>query len=57
MSERFVLLYDVGDRRAWLVNGASALLHLVIASLKYELSTPIGYKFLSKVEDLKMVGE
>lgn len=56
MSEKFVLLYDVADRRAWLVNGASALLHLVIATLKYEELTPIGKKFLNKVEDLKTVG-
>ncbi|KAJ6001660.1 hypothetical protein N7522_006887 [Penicillium canescens] len=56
MSEKFVLFYDVVDRRAWLVNGATALLHLVIASLKYEQSTPIGQKFLSKVEDLRKVG-
>jgi hypothetical protein len=55
VSGKFVLLYDVDDRRAWLINGASALLHLVIASLKFEQSTPIGKKFLSKIEDLKMV--
>lgn len=57
LSTRFVLFYDVGDRRAWLVNGANALLHLVIASLKYEQSTAIGSKFISKVEDLKTTGE
>jgi hypothetical protein len=38
------------------VNGASALLHLVIASLKYEKSTPIGYKFLSDIDDLRKIG-
>ncbi|KAK7531942.1 uncharacterized protein J3D65DRAFT_559080 [Phyllosticta citribraziliensis] len=56
-SKKYVLLYDVDDRRGWLVNGTSALLHLVIASWKYELSTAIGDRFLSKIEDLKMVGE
>ncbi|KAL1381596.1 hypothetical protein HDK64DRAFT_321344, partial [Phyllosticta capitalensis] len=55
-SKKFVLLYDIGDRRGWLVNGASALLHLVISSWKYELSTAIGDRFLSKVEDLKLTG-
>jgi hypothetical protein len=30
---KFVVLYDSEDRRAWLVDGASALLHLVRASL------------------------
>ncbi|KAK8202302.1 hypothetical protein IWZ01DRAFT_486994 [Phyllosticta capitalensis] len=56
MSKKYVLLYDVGDNRGWLVNGASALLHLVIASWKYELSSPIKSRFLSKVEDLRLVG-
>ncbi|UNI20829.1 hypothetical protein JDV02_006880 [Purpureocillium takamizusanense] len=36
ISKKFVVLYDVRDRRAWLVDGASALLHLVRASLKHD---------------------
>ncbi|KAE8381785.1 hypothetical protein BDV26DRAFT_255120 [Aspergillus bertholletiae] len=56
ISKKFVLLYDVEERRAWLVNGATALLQLVIASLKYEKSSPIGYKFLSELECLRNVG-
>jgi nucleoside phosphorylase len=32
-SQKFVMLWDVGEKRGWLVNGASALLHLVRASL------------------------
>ncbi|KAK8159113.1 hypothetical protein BKA80DRAFT_206470, partial [Phyllosticta citrichinensis] len=35
-SNKYVLLYDVGDKRGWLLNGASALLHLVIAAWEYE---------------------
>jgi hypothetical protein len=35
MSKKSVVLYDVGDRRAWMVDGVSALLHLVRASLKH----------------------
>jgi hypothetical protein len=34
VSRQHVVLFDVGDRRAWLVNGRSALLHLVRASLE-----------------------
>jgi hypothetical protein len=34
MSKRFVLLYDVNDRRAWLVDGASTILHILRASIK-----------------------
>lgn len=36
ISKKFVVLYDVDDRRAWLVDGATALLHLVRASLKHD---------------------
>jgi hypothetical protein len=35
ISSKYVNLWDVGDKRGWLVNGASALLHLVRASLKH----------------------
>jgi hypothetical protein len=36
IAKKYVVLYDVLDRRAWLVDGTSALLHLVRASLKYD---------------------
>lgn len=35
VANQHVLLFDVNDRRAWLVDGASALLHLVRSSIKY----------------------
>ncbi|KAI1339312.1 hypothetical protein F5Y15DRAFT_424022 [Xylariaceae sp. FL0016] len=35
ISENFVVLYDVTDKQGWLVDGASALLHLVRASLEH----------------------
>ncbi|KAI1284129.1 hypothetical protein F5Y07DRAFT_394061 [Xylaria sp. FL0933] len=38
ISKKFVVLYDYYDRRAWLLDGASALLHLVRASLWHELN-------------------
>lgn len=34
IAKKYVTLYDVADRRAWLVDGASTLLHLVRASLR-----------------------
>ncbi|KAL8407811.1 hypothetical protein RB594_006580 [Gaeumannomyces avenae] len=43
-EEQFVVLFDVEDRRAWLVDGLSALLHLVCASV--ELDRSKGLKVL-----------
>ncbi|CAN9272114.1 unnamed protein product [Alternaria sp. RS040] len=40
LSEQFVNFYDVTDRRAWLVDGASALLHLVRISLQFDETNP-----------------
>ncbi|PYH44753.1 uncharacterized protein BP01DRAFT_392394 [Aspergillus saccharolyticus JOP 1030-1] len=34
LSQHYVVLWDVGDQRGWLVNGPSALLHLVRASIR-----------------------
>lgn len=36
ISQMFLVLWDVQAKRGWLVNGASALLHLVRASLKQD---------------------
>lgn len=36
ISKKFVVFYDLRDRRAWLLDGASALLHLVRASLRHD---------------------
>lgn len=55
-SSKFVVLYDVNDRRAWLVNGASALLHLVRASLEDDLRSVIGSKILFRSEQLQEAG-
>ncbi|KAF7555660.1 hypothetical protein G7Z17_g1968 [Cylindrodendrum hubeiense] len=38
-EETWVVLYDVKDSRGWLVDGASALLHLLRLSLKFEQSS------------------
>jgi hypothetical protein len=36
ISKKSVVLYDVLDRRAWMVDGVTALLHLVRASLHHD---------------------
>lgn len=36
IAKKFAVVYDLQDRRAWLVDGASALLHLVRASLRHD---------------------
>ncbi|CAG8189942.1 unnamed protein product [Penicillium salamii] len=36
IGKKSVLLWDEGDKRGWLVNGASALLHLVLVSLELD---------------------
>src|SRR5580700_10714662 len=43
-----VVLYDVGDRRGWLVDGASALLHLTRTQLAL---SPYSDSDLFKIED------
>jgi hypothetical protein len=53
ISSKFVIFYDVGDRRAWLINGASALLHLVRASLEDDRKSKIGSKLLFQLDKLK----
>jgi len=40
VSDQFVALYDVTDHRGWLVDGASALLHLVRISLQLDETKP-----------------
>lgn len=36
IAKKFAVFYDLRDRRAWLLDGASALLHLVRASLRHD---------------------
>jgi hypothetical protein len=57
IGRQFVVLYDLGDRRAWLLDGLSALLHLVLASLEAERDENFFYEedveFCFKLEQLK----
>lgn len=57
IGERFVVLFDVEDRRGWLVDGLSALYHLIRYRLNYQASRKdFSQGNLSKPEDLKPVG-
>ncbi|KAF4544369.1 Pfs domain protein [Lasiodiplodia theobromae] len=49
-SCKHVIFYDVGDRRAWLVNGAAALLHLARAYLVFASKQP----FLSTMTKFRL---
>ncbi|KAK2607654.1 hypothetical protein N8I77_006317 [Diaporthe amygdali] len=46
IAKKFAVFYDLRDRRAWLLNGASALLHLVRASLRHDKNDPFKDLFL-----------
>ncbi|KAF1962385.1 hypothetical protein CC80DRAFT_400140, partial [Byssothecium circinans] len=52
ISKKFVIFHDIGDRRAWMVDGASALLHLVRASLKHNQDDDFSHLFLFEPKDL-----
>lgn len=52
IAEKHVVLFDVIDRRAWLVDGISALLHLVRASLRYGATNDFKDYFLFKPEHM-----
>ncbi|KAF2186242.1 hypothetical protein K469DRAFT_687236 [Zopfia rhizophila CBS 207.26] len=49
----YVILYDVDEKRAWMVNGATALLHIVRASLHDTLTGKFKSHSIFKPEDLK----
>ncbi|KAE8400766.1 hypothetical protein BDV37DRAFT_286262 [Aspergillus pseudonomiae] len=53
ISQMFLMLWDVQMKRGWLVNGASALLHLVRASLKQDKSNKFGSRLMLASEDIQ----
>lgn len=53
LSQKFVLFWDKRDQRGWLVNGVSALLHLIRASLVVDERDSAASEFLLKSTDLK----
>ncbi|KAM0516344.1 hypothetical protein ACHAPE_005491 [Trichoderma viride] len=50
LSEKYMVLWDVGCKRGWLVNGVNALLHLLRASLEINKTDELSYRFLFKPE-------
>ena len=57
ISKKFVVLWDEEDKRGWLVNGISALLHLLRASLEYNSTDKFNSVFLFKREKFQEASE
>ncbi|KAL2869911.1 5'-methylthioadenosine/S-adenosylhomocysteine nucleosidase [Aspergillus lucknowensis] len=53
IAKKYAVFYDVSTRRAWLVDGASALLHLVRASLMLSSSEDEMQEFVFRPELLE----
>jgi len=53
IATKYVVLWDESDKRGWLVNGTSALLHLVRASLRHYGTDDFASSFL--FEQKKMI--
>lgn len=53
ISRKFVLLWDEAEKRGWLVNGTTALLHLVRASLDHDSKDEFSSAFLFKKDLLQ----
>ncbi|KAL3460111.1 hypothetical protein BJX64DRAFT_278717 [Aspergillus heterothallicus] len=53
ISKKFVVLWDEDTKRGWLVNGTSALLHLVRASLEEDSKDKFSSEFLFRFDMLK----
>ncbi|KAK6857894.1 hypothetical protein PG995_005593 [Apiospora arundinis] len=53
IAKKFVVFYDTTERRAWLFNGISALLHLVRASLKQDSTDDFQSHFLFRESELQ----
>ncbi|KAF3404922.1 hypothetical protein DPV78_003397 [Talaromyces pinophilus] len=53
IAGKFIVLYDVEARRAWLVDGASALLHLVRTSIEHSQNDKFKDDFIFKWNMIK----
>ncbi|KAF3206694.1 hypothetical protein TWF191_001361 [Orbilia oligospora] len=49
---KFVVLWDDQDKRGWLVNGTSALLHLLRRSLESDRTSDFGFRLCCKEENM-----
>ena len=53
IHKKYVIFWDEEDKRGWLVNGTSALLHLLRASLRLNTVDDFSFALMCKPEDLK----
>ncbi|KAL5357315.1 purine and uridine phosphorylase [Aspergillus floccosus] len=53
VAKQYVIFWDARERRGWLMNGACALLHLILASLHFNGSDPLGFAFRLNLTDMK----
>ncbi|KAL6825941.1 hypothetical protein J3E69DRAFT_279665 [Trichoderma sp. SZMC 28015] len=53
LSKEYVIFWDVDTKRGWLVNGTTALLHLLRASLEYNKTDDANFKFLFESDNFK----
>ncbi|KAF7556597.1 hypothetical protein G7Z17_g1345 [Cylindrodendrum hubeiense] len=53
IATKFVLFWDENDKRGWLINGTSALLHIVRASLAHNSTDKFKAAFVFRPEDMK----
>jgi hypothetical protein len=53
IARQMVLLWDTVDKQGWLINGLSALLHLVRASLEHNRLGRFNAGFSFRAEDLR----
>jgi nucleoside phosphorylase len=52
-ARKYVVFYDVGGRRGWLVDGATALLHLFRASLRFSSAEDVTGEFTFSPSELR----
>ncbi|GES56827.1 purine and uridine phosphorylase [Aspergillus terreus] len=53
IARQYVVMWDAGEKRGWLVNGACALLHLLLASLHFSRNDPLSFAFRLDPTDVK----
>ncbi|KAF6811832.1 hypothetical protein CMUS01_13191 [Colletotrichum musicola] len=53
-TRRYTIFWDEEENRGWLVNGPSALLHLVLASIENDLSGKLKSNIIFRKESLEM---
>ncbi|KAK6826419.1 hypothetical protein RU639_005434 [Aspergillus parasiticus] len=53
IARQYVVMWDAGEKRGWLVNGACALLHLLLASLHFNRNDPLSFAFRLNPTDVK----